>query len=199
MTKDCKPICGVFAYRKEIPVETLEIIDFSDTKTADNWFEMIVGGLNSKLDYNREFNQGGYAATVRHNENLSNNRNQAKVTFFTYDMEDDSSNSRRGVNINLLAEHEGTQFEHAISCVKDAYEEVDFNDEVANALRDIRMMIPVLMCSEGINLKLVIKSALQQVPMAVNKLKYVCENFELLGESIKVVLGSGIEGILDTL
>lgn len=190
MTKDVRIIGGAFTYHKRLPVEILEVMDFSNTKTADTWYEMITAGINKRINYDMEFNQDGYSAQIALNEAMSKSRDNKKLTFFTTG--DDSDDlKRKGVDINSIADSNG-YFEYAISEIRNAYEKVDMDDDIETAIQDVRMMIPVLMYTEGINLKIVLDSALKQIPTAINKLKYIIENYELLGERIKSLLEAGV-------
>ena len=101
-----RTIASSFSYAREIPVETLEILDTS--RDFDYWSDIIHAGLNGRLDYDTDFNQAGYVATIRINDTMNENRKQKNVTHMTDDADDYS-----GVNMNY------------IKCVDNAYDNID--------------------------------------------------------------------------
>lgn len=176
---DTRLMMGVFAYHKEIPVELLETVDFGDKRTSDQLYEIFEAGMKHRLDYDREFNQGAYAGRISTNKRMSENGEQKKLLHFSYGDEDDYGR-QRGVDIN------------SIEAVDDSYESLENSDEIRSAIKDVRIMHKVLLYSEGVNLKIILENAIDGVEVAINKLKYIFENFELLGERIKILLEADI-------
>lgn len=170
---------GIFAYHREIPVALLETVNFEDKNTSDHLYEMFEAGMNNRLDYSREFKQGAYAGRITTNIRMSENKGQEKLLHFSYGDEDEFGRNK-GVDINF------------IRAVEDSYESFENSDEIMSAIKDVKMMYKVLLYSEGINLKIVIGNALAGIEIAIEKLRYIFENFELLGEKIKILLEADI-------
>lgn len=174
-----KLLSGVFGYRNEFPVKILEVMDFEDKMTRDNWWEIVNAAINGRIDYNSDFYQRAYVSTVKLNEKMSDEK-KWNTTEVHYKYDDTDDNSWR-VNIN------------SITSTRDAYESVEVSDEIRYALEDIKALQRALLYQEGINLKLILQSALEGIPTAVVKLKELCSRFQGFSSSVEVILKQQVD------
>lgn len=169
---------SIFSYRKSIPEELLEIMDFSSKRTSPYWVNIIEAGLNSRIDYNVEFKQDAYVNSIIRNERMSDYKEASNIKHLVDS--DDEQEKYGGVSIN------------SIDVVDLNYEQVEISDEIRHAIKDVKIMQNTLLYTDGINLRTTIESALEGIPAAVEKLKEVCTTYEILGEKIYTLLGAGV-------
>lgn len=165
---------GAFSYESEIPIETLEILDITSGK--DYWYEIINAGIGYRLDYNREFNQEGYVARTKRNKKMAvNKKKTTKETHLTEDYEENGG----GVSLNLIKE------------VDNSYDNIIKVDERLYLERELKRLHTELLY-EGINLKLLMQQAMDNLATAVNQLRELCATNSEVGEIIKQALCEGV-------
>lgn len=168
-----KSLKGAFTYRSEIPVELLEVLDTDMTK--DYWYEIIKAGYLDRIDYSKEFNQVGYVTTVMKNQRMAEYKDYKKTARFC-DAGDEMSLSKGCVSIEVIKPE--------VEC----YKEFETQDEINYALEDIEKLQSFLFEEESLDIKKVLKSALEGIPEAVAKLRGLCNKYEDFAENLQVLL-----------
>lgn len=175
MTTGKKPLRGAFSYLNEIPVEVLEILDTEDTFSKDYWYEIIKAGCKNRIDYTREFNQVGYATTVMKNRRMAEYKDYKKTARFC-DASDEASLAKGCVSYDVIKPE--------IEC----YREVDTQDEISSVLEEFKSIQNYLYEEENLDIRKVIKSALEGIPEAVARLRGLCNKYDDFAESLQVLL-----------
>lgn len=170
-----KPLRGAFSYRKEIPMEVLSILDTEDKFSQDYWYEIIKAGYNNRLDYDREFNQVGYATTIMKNRRMAEYKDYKKTARFC-EAGDEASLAKGCVSIEVIKPE------------MECYNEVETKDEINSALDEIKALQEFLFEEENVDIKKVIKSALEGIPEAIARLRGLCSKYEDFAESLQILL-----------
>lgn len=177
---------GQFRGISELPVEVLSLFDSlveEPGKKIEFASEIISAGLQGKIDFNREFNIDAYEAAIRKNQYLSKSNKSKRESFLDFggDSEEDEHG---GIRVDIASAQNVQQME-------DAYEQLMDEDELKYAISTIKSLQPVLMVEARMDLLYTMRQALRGIPDSVKMLKDLCSEYEILGEQIKVVLGSG--------
>lgn len=159
----------LFASMVETPAKSVEYVS-----------DIIDKAMTGKIDLNGEFNLGGYCHTIKFREKMTANKKSKKEKFINEDTSDFENTHRQG-GISL---YELVNLDNEIT-------KLDDDSEVSYAVSTIKRLQKDFLINEGINLKVLLKRALDGVPQAVSSLRDVCTEFELVGEHIRVILGSG--------
>lgn len=147
--------------------------------------EIISAGLQGNIDFGREFNIDAYEAAITRNQQFNTSRKRKKETFLDFGSGDDGDDVQHGgVRVDIASLSNALQME-------DAYEQLMSEDELRYAISAIKSLQPVLMVEARMDILYTMKQALRGIPDSVKMLKKLCEEYEILGEQIKVVLGSG--------
>lgn len=147
--------------------------------------EIISAGLQGNIDFGREFNIDAYEAAITRNQQLNTSRKRKKETFLDFTSGDDSDETQHGgVRVDIASLSNVAQME-------DAYEQLLAEDELKYAISAIKSLQPVLMVEARMDILYTMQQALKGIPDSVKMLRQVCEDYEILGEQIKVVLSSG--------
>lgn len=178
---------GQFHGVTELPENVLSLFTSlveDPTKKIQYASEIISAGLQGNIDFSREFNIDAYEATITRNQRLGVSKRSKKVSFL--DMASDSSDepAAGGVRVDIASLQNVSQME-------DAYEQLMDEDELKYAISAIKSIQPVLVVEARMDLLYTMRQALKGIPDSVKMLRQVCEDYEVLGEHIKVVLGSG--------
>lgn len=179
---------GQFYGVNELPENVLSLFTSlvdDPTKKIQYASEIISAGLQGNIDFSREFNIDAYEATITHNQRLGISKRSKKVSFLdmTSGSSDDDSQPN-GVRVDIASLQNVSQME-------DAYEQLMDEDELRYAISAIKSIQPVLVVEARMDLLYTMRQALKGIPDSVKMLKQLCEDYEVLGEHIKVVLGSG--------
>lgn len=164
----------LFVEMAEHPDKPVEYVD-----------EILRAGMTGRIDLDSEFNLYGYCHKIKTTGNMSAVKKQLeKETYIAFDSSDFEGTAKSGgVQANKL-----TPFIEEYDAIEDKAE-LDF------AVNMISQLHNDLLVQEGINIPVLIKRALVGVPQAIAGLKKVCDEFEILGEYIKVVLEAGSKGV----
>lgn len=180
---------GQFHGITELPEEVLSLFTSLVEEPGKNIryaSEIISAGLQGNIDFSREFNIDAYEAAITRNLGLNKSRKQKKETFLDFSGGDDDDTQHGGVRVDIASMSNALQME-------DAYEALLDEDELRYAITTIKSLQPVLLVEARLDLIYTIRQALKGIPDSVKMLRTVCEDYEIVGEQIKVVLGSGHE------
>lgn len=153
-------------------------------------YDIVNAGMDGRINFNKPFNLQAYEYKIENNQKLSKYHKRKKESYL-----DESNNEEAGQNGGIQ--------ENKILKLSNSFDESEIDglfeqSEVMTAINVLQAVQDDFLKSEGINLSFLLKRAMQGVPIAVEKLKSLCEEFELLGEQIKIVLSSK-EGVACTL
>ena len=146
--------------------------------------EIISAGLQGNIDFGREFNLDAYEAAITRNQQFNTSRKRKKETFLDFTSNDDDEAQQGGVRVDIASVQNALQME-------DAYEQLMDEDELRYAIATIKSLQPTLMVEARMDILYTMQQALKGIPDSVKMLRTLCEEYEILGEQIKVVLSSG--------
>lgn len=159
-------------------------------KFVNNAADIVMAGLDGRIDTSREFNLWGYDYAISTNGKLSEDvRKRKKEKYISFDTDDETVSAdlrNGGITIDMLSYSSLTN-----ETAADEFEEIENSMELEYAVKTIKEINDDYITYEGIDLIQLIKSAVQRVPQAIEKLKEVCLDNEFVGEQVKVILGSG--------
>lgn len=187
MVRNSAILRSAFAYDSEVSEEVWGLFSSmadEPEKSVPYVDEIINAGIKGKIDFGRYFNLDGYCYTVEENLKMKAGQRAKKESFiFDGDLTDDGGEAytkKGGVNSN--------RFE----ALEDGFNKLEDDDELLSAIRSIKNVREDFLLDEGVDLVKLLKSATEFLPQAITDLKKLCEDFELLGEQIQVVLKSGV-------
>lgn len=180
---------GTFMGVNELPVEVLNLflpLTENPDKRLEFASEIISAGLQGRIDFSKEFNLDAYEATIRKNQHLLKENERKKKSYIDFsgssdDFEDIASSG--GVKADFV------QLD-SIEEMKDAFEEVLLNEELAYAVSTIKSLNDEFISDYGTDLIFALKRAVQGIPQAVEEIKKICQEFSLVSELIETILSS---------
>lgn len=140
--------------------------------------EVINGAKNGKIYLDRPFNLFGYQYNTEKYKELSKNKKSQKEKFITTDVDCEKTRRTNGIQDNAIKDMSAISLE----------DEIVDTAEVEYAINSIVRISDSFLVEEGIDLKVLLERSLSGVPNAVQTLKRVCEDFEILGDYIKLLL-----------
>ena len=151
---------------------------------------ILQNGMEGGINLNRSFNLRGYDITVDQNTEMAKQKEKTKMVFLFDDSNDFESNVEDeragGLSYNDLYSKM-----KSVSEIEDAFEKVIDEEEVRFAIEQITLLRDDILAEEQVDVIDCIRQALKQVPSAVKRLKELCNDYELFGEMVEIVLGSG--------
>lgn len=178
---------GQFHGISELPDEVLSLFSSlveNPDKKIEFASEIISAGLQGNIDFGREFNIDAYEAAIRKNQKLGKSNKRKREVFLDFTAGDDDDSQAGGIRVDIASAQNVQQME-------DAYEQLMDEDELRYAVSAIKSLQPVLMVEARLDLIYTIRQALKGIPDSVKMLRQVCTDYEVLGEQVQVVLGSG--------
>lgn len=181
---------GTISGYSELPDEVLNLFSslvVNPEKKIEFAGEIISAGLEGRIDFSSEFNLDAYEATIRKNNklNLNNKRKYEVFLDFGSNSDEDSEVFRQG------GVKEDFASSHTVDQIKDAYEQILLDAELEYAINTIKELQPVLAVEERIDFIGAIRLALKGIPDAISKIKRICDEYDVVAEQVKVILGSG--------
>ena len=179
-------VCGV----TELPVEVLNLflpLSANPEKKIEYASEIISAGLLGNINFKQDFNIDAYEAAIRKNLKLGKESSRKKFVFLDFgDTNDDwdEVSSAGGIKADVASAH-------AVNKMEDAYEQLLLDDELKYAVETIKSLQPMLLVEAKMDFIHTIKQALKGIPESVRLLQQVCEDFEVVAEQVKIILGSG--------
>lgn len=178
---------GQFHGYTELPEDVLSLFTSlveDPSKHVKYASEIISAGLQGNIDFSRNFNIDAYEAAITRNQQFSTSKKRKKETFLDFGSGDDDEAQHGGVRVDVASLHNVAQME-------DAYEQLMSEDELRYAISAIKSIQPMLLVEARMDVLYTMKQALRGIPDSVKMLKKLCEEYEILGEQIKIVLSSG--------
>lgn len=181
---------GHFCNVNELPSEVLSLFgDLVDnpSKQIEYSSEIISSGLLGKINLNESFNIDAYESAIRKNLRLGNSRKRKKEIYLDCtDSNDDwdATSMSGGIKADVATVR-------AVDKMKDAYEELLADDELKYAIDTIKDLQSVLLAETKMDIFYLMKQALKGIPESVKALTSLCNDYEVVGEQIKIILSSG--------
>lgn len=184
---------SAFSYQKEaLPDEVLRLFTGmldKPTKNVEYTQEIIDAAQQGRINLQEDFNLEGYCYRISQNLKMKESKHRAKETFyFEDDGVDDSQYStyaqQGGVSLTEISANRFNALEQGFEMLEDS-------EEFLCAVDTIKSLREDFLVSEGVDLVMLIKHAMEFFPQAIEKLKSICEEFELVGEQIEIILSSG--------
>lgn len=180
---------GTFNGYNELPDEILGLflgLSRTPEKHIEFASEIISAGLQGRINFDKEFNLDAYETAIRKNTFLGQEKRKKREVFLDFQASSDDfdETSREG---GLVAE----RFTPTVLQLQDAYEQVLLDDELEYAVSTIKELDSMLQVQEDVNILKAIEMALKGIPSAVDVIKKVCDDYEVVAEQIKIVLSSG--------
>ena len=172
----------------EIPEEVLQLftqLNSGSVKQTDFASDIINAGLQGRINFNREFNLGGYETSIRRNQHYTKESSKKKQSYLDFSSED---------NFNEVASSGGIKAEQlqldTIEEMKDAFEEVLMDEDLKYAVSTIKELNEDFISDYGTDLIFALKKAVKGTPQAVKQLKTICEEFTVVSDCIQTILSS---------
>ncbi len=185
---------GIFKGINEIPVDCwklfADLADNPNKQEIDYSYEIISTYLRGNLREREDFNLKGYAYGIQKNEKLAFDKRKTKELFLDDNSFDDNGGKGKApctISSDLVAQHQTT-----VEACSDVFEELIDSYELRYAVETIQELKEDIFIEENIDIVECVRQAMRGLPSAVQSLKGICAEYELLGEQIKLVLASGV-------
>ena len=170
----------------EIPENVLNLFSSlvnEPTKKVEYASEIIERGLAGGIALNGTFDIDAYECAIRKNIYLGKEQKKKKEFYF-----DDCSDD----DFDDVASSGGIKIErYKASEIQDAFELLLDDDELNYAIDTIKALDLDLQEEENIFIIKVLEQALKGIPLAVSKIKEVCNRYKVVSEQIEIILSSG--------
>ena len=175
----------------EIPVEVLQlfeglVLDPYKNNNIDYASEIVMNGLNGKIDLTGKFNMTGYINAIKKNRKL-HKHNTGKKIFGIASYTDDKD--EKGFEYGTIREED--MHRSMAEKMKDAVEELIDDESLMYAVSEIKSINDDLICEEQVNLVQALLQAKSGYPEAVKVVKSICDKYKVIGELVHEVLNSG--------
>lgn len=174
----------------ELPNEVLNLfigLSKNPEKKIEYASEIISAGLQGNIDFNHEFNLDAYEAAIRKNLKLGKESRRKKEVFLDFtDNNDDWEETQYAGGIKA-----DVATTHAVQKMEDAYDKLIMEDELRYAVDTIKSLQPMLLVEAKMDFMHTMEQALKGIPESIKLLQRVCDEFEVVAEQIKIILGSG--------
>lgn len=150
--------------------------------------EIISAGLQGRIRF-QNFNLDAYEATIRKNERLGKESKRKKEIFLdTSDSSEDwdEVTAKGGIKPD-------TATVRAVNKMEDVYEKLLDDDELRFAVDTIKSLQQSIMVEAHVDIVLTIKQALRGLSDSISVLQKVCDEYAIVAEQVKTILGSGLE------
>ena len=177
--------CGI----DELPVEVLNLFTplvINRDKKIEFASEIISSGLQGNIDFKKDFNIDAFEASIRRNTKLTLENDKKRLSFIDFggnsgDYSEVASNGGvREDRLNLSN----------VEKIKDAFEELLDDEELAYAVGSIKAMNDDIIISEQVDLIKALKSAKLGIPNAVDVLANLCGRNQVVADLVRIVLES---------
>lgn len=148
--------------------------------------EIVLSGLQGRIDLNSEFNIDAYEAAIRKNIRLGVESERKKKVYLDFSDGDDWDEviASGGMKSDVASIH-------TVEQVQDAYEQLLLDEELEYAISTIKELQPILLVEEGIDFIYAMKQALKGIPDAIEAIKNICNEYEVVAEQVHSILSSG--------
>ena len=176
-------ISGVTELSNEI-LGLFEDLVYNPEKKIEFASEIISAG---NIDFKHDFNIDAYESAIRKNQRLGKEAKRKKEVFL--DFSDNSDDWDETVQAGGIKADTATT--RATKKMEDAYEQLLADEELKYAVETIKSLQPMLLVEAKMDFMCTVKQALKGIPESVNLLKRVCDDYEVVAEQVKIILGSG--------
>ena len=183
---------SAFSYQETLSNDVLRLFTGmleNPNKPVEYTQEIIDAARQGRIDLESNFNLEGYCYKISQNLQLKAGQHKKKETFYFED--DGIDDSQWG----KLAKQGGVSMTEVsaqrFNALEQGFESLEDDEEFTCAVETIKSLREDFLISEGVDLVLLIKHAMEFFPQAITKLKNICEEFELVGEQIQIILSSG--------
>ena len=180
---------GVDSVPKNI-LELFSDLSVNPEKQVNCSYEIVMNALNGGINFNRKFNIDAYEATINKNQAINTNKRKFKECYLDYGSSTSVSDSFKETVRNGGIVLESTS-EEALTKIEDAYEKLIDEDEIRYAVKTIRALQKTLFIDEQVDFIGLIQQSLNNIPVAIEKIKSICEKYPLVAEQVEIVLTSG--------
>lgn len=174
----------------ELPLEILRLFEdlaYNPEKKIEFASEIISAGLQGNIDFKHEFNIDAYESAIHKNQRLGKEARRKKEVFLDFtDSNDDWDETVQAGGIKADA-----ATTRATKQMEDAYEQLLADEELKYAVETIKSLQPMLLVEAKMDFMCTVKQALKGIPESVNLLRRVCDDYEVVAEQVKIILGSG--------
>ena len=180
---------GTVYGKSEVPPEVWALftdMNKNPSKSVQYTCEILKAGLLGRIDLSSPFSMEAYCRTIDANLKLVEYQGSKKLLRIQEDSALDEINGLKWGNVTLSRAS-------LVTRMKDQFEEILDSDELKFAVSQISSLNEEFIINEGINVVEVLKNAVRGIPSAVERLKYICDNFSQLAEYVKTVLSSGVD------
>ena len=150
------------------------------TEVLESSLELIDGYMNGKINTKYEFNAVGYVRAIKKHKTMEKSREYQKQLYIYNSDEDFDPNDRAGISVAVLQDPQ------------DEYLLLEEQDEVQYAITKYKSLQDGYCFSEGCDILVVLKNAIDGIPMAVKKLKELCETDSIISNLVWILLSSGL-------
>lgn len=174
----------------ELPNEVLNLfigLSSNPEKKIEYASEIISAGLQGNIDFNHEFNIDAYEAAIRKNLRLGKENKRKKEVFLDFTDNNDDWDEVQGAG-GIKADVASSR---AANKMEDAYDKLIMEDELRYAVETIKSLQPMLLVEAKMDFLHTMEQALKGIPESIKLLRQVCDEFEVVAEQVKVILGSG--------
>lgn len=184
---------SAFAYQSEaLEDEVLRLFtDMMDKPSMNVQYtqEIIDAARQGRINLNENFNLEGYCYRISQNLKMKDSKHRAKETFY---FEDDGLDDTQWGSNALQGGVSMTEISaNRFNALAQGFEMLEDSEEFLCAVNTIKALREDFLVSEGVDLVMLIKHAMEFFPQAISKLKSICEEFELVGEQVEIILSSG--------
>lgn len=172
----------------EIPEDVLYLFKdlvVNPDKKIEFASEIVVSGLQGRINLNKDFNIDAFEYAIKHNTFLNKERKKKKESYIEFDSEDwEDSATRGGIQESQINGK-------AVQKMADAFEEIIADDSLRYAVETIKSLNNDLIVEENIDFIEVLKQAVDFVPSAVEMVKYICDKYKVISDIAYEILNSG--------
>lgn len=147
--------------------------------------EIITGGLRGRINLN-DFDLGKYENGIRKKCYLADLTKGKK----TIALETGRMTESTEVSYGLVMSEDKVN-NRLVQKMKDAYEELQDEDELHYAIQTITALNDSFQIDDGVDMLCALKNAIRGIPSAIAVLKDLCNRYEVVADLIQTILSSG--------
>lgn len=172
-----------YSFYEEVPYTVWKLFEDAGmlgTK-LDYILEIIEEAQNGNIDFNKEFNLGGYINTIKWNQERESYRHGKKIKSICSDFDEWEE------DCNFITEDIVSTYATRI----DAYRELEDDDEIKYAVKEIKRLSRQILIEHSICIYRCTYMALKGMPDSVMILKDLVSKDTHVGDLLKIILSSG--------
>ena len=146
--------------------------NLADNRSCTCAYDLIKADMKGTLTLARSSSIMAYEKTIKKNERMVLEKSVRKVIHFVSGVEDADS-STGGVN------------EERIGSLDIGYADIEDVDELKYTIKGLNVLRPKILLSDGVDIMVLLKRALEATPKAIAKLAQLCEKYLDLSEYVR--------------